>query len=193
MQALFIKIKGMNYSYNTLGKSYPLQKMPSTRDDQILNMIFNNPGEFVLNDIKDSIPINDKLLKELKIMEIEAVQLAEQKLYLEALKVLDEAIMKCPTYGSLYNNKAQILTLMERVDESLIALELAIEYGDTLVLGKAYTQKGLILLKLNKELEAEEAFKNGARFGNSISKQKLQQNPYAKMCSNILKVAMNNQ
>ena len=164
--------------------------MAAARDDAILDMIFNNPGEFVFPEHKQGPEISAELLLELKQLELEAVGLAQQEKLELALELIDRGIQKCSVYGSLYNNKAQILVLQEKFESSLAAIELAIKYGDSIVISKAFTQKGLILTRLGKKEEAEQAYQQGARYGNPIAKQQVAENPYAKMCNSILVAAM---
>ena len=160
------------------------------KDDQILDMIFNYPGEFVFHDIKEQPFIEPDLLLELKELELRAIQLAEAGELQKGFDLIELAILKCPIYGSAYNNKAQIQRLLSRFDDSLLSLELAIKYGDNKVLSKAYTQKGVLLQKLGRLEESEQAFQYGARYGSELAKQKVNQNPYAKMCNSILETVM---
>ncbi|KAI0227656.1 hypothetical protein L0F63_006883 [Massospora cicadina] len=138
--------------------------------------------------------IDAELLSNLKVLELEAVRLAEEgasstdadaSLYSEAISKFSEVISLCPEYASAWNNRAQAYRMAGDVEKALADLEKAIHYGhfanDSRTLGQAYTQRA------ETETAASD-LENGAKYGNTIAKKlAVAQNPYAKMCSAMVK------
>jgi tetratricopeptide (TPR) repeat protein len=74
---------------------------------------------------------------ERKVLEVEAIRLAEEKRYEEALQRLTAAVKVSPSHPSPYNNRAQVLRLMggkDRLGEALQDLAKAIELGEAFLL-----------------------------------------------------------
>ncbi|RUP51315.1 hypothetical protein BC936DRAFT_148804 [Jimgerdemannia flammicorona] len=133
--------------------------------------------------------IEPALLEQLKEMEKRGVQLAEQGKLPESIEAFSEAIAACEHYASAYNNRAQAYRLLGEVDNAMDDVTKAITYGqgDAKILRQAYTQRA-ILRRNAGDIEGSLAdFERGARHGNVVAKAvAVNENPYAKMCNNIL-------
>ncbi len=104
----------------------------------------------------------------------------------EAIDMMTAIIESCPSYGSAYNNRAQMYRLMGNSDAALKDLDKAIAVSCTkpAILKQAYTQRGLLYRYLGDSVKAEQDLADGARYGNALAKQTIvQNNPYAKLCS----------
>lgn len=86
--------------------------------------------------------------------------------------------------------RAQVLRLMERTEEALHDLDLAIKFGGNAIKKQAYAQKGIILKSQGNE-QAQECFEMAAKLGNNAVKQEaIKGNPYAALCSQMLSEVM---
>jgi tetratricopeptide (TPR) repeat protein len=155
-------------------------------DEQILDMIFQNNGEFVFDKLKSNAPpkVDPSVQQKIKLLEKKAIEFSEKGNYQEALLELDKALELCSNWGSVWNNKAQVHKLMSELEKALECLDKAIEFGDVPVLRQAYTQRAIIKKELGQSFE--EDLKLGAQYGNEIAKSMIQQNPFAKMCNAIM-------
>eukprot|EP00753_Platysulcus_tardus_P012560 PLAT3423.1.p1 GENE.PLAT3423.1~~PLAT3423.1.p1 ORF type:complete len:368 (-),score=187.52 PLAT3423.1:134-1111(-) len=119
--------------------------------------------------------------------------------YEAALALLDEAIAAAPRYASAYNNRAQVLRLLERWDEALdschraIALAKPIFLNDDAgeaaqrrahtVLRQAYMQRAGLFARTGEEEEEladlERAAKLGSNFARMITSER---NAFATLC-----------
>ncbi|RUS35199.1 hypothetical protein BC938DRAFT_474274 [Jimgerdemannia flammicorona] len=167
-------------------------------DDTILELVFNPevqglPVEAIEPLVSEApLAIEPALLEQLKEMEKRGVQLAEQGKLPESIEAFSEAIAACEHYASAYNNRAQAYRLLGEVDNAMDDVTKAITYGqgDAKILRqmkKAYTQRA-ILRRNAGDIEGSLAdFERGARHGNVVAKAvAVNENPYAKMCNNIL-------
>ncbi|KAI8826682.1 uncharacterized protein EV422DRAFT_6208 [Fimicolochytrium jonesii] len=173
-------------------------KIISQKDEDILNVIFN-PGANPLSDGNETQQgqpaprsFSPTLLTQLKKLEAEAVQLAEEKDVKGAIQKLDECIRLEPGYASAYNNRAQAYRLEGDVDKALADLAKAIELGegDPVVLKQAYTQRAVIRKDKGDVNGSDSDFAQGARYGNEVAKAAVKNNPYAKMCNQVVMEAM---
>ncbi|KAJ3368318.1 Tetratricopeptide repeat protein 36 [Kappamyces sp. JEL0680] len=175
--------------------------MLSNRDSSVLDAIFNAKGtahalilpegEIVLNPATGpEQEIEPGLLMQLRQLETDAVSLAEEKRYQQALELLTRAIDQCPTYASAYNNRAQTYRLMNLTKEALLDIEKAIELGGPSTLKQAYTQRAIIKKSLGDQTGSDEDFAKGAQFGNDTAKAMVKENPYAKLCNQMISEAM---
>lgn len=103
----------------------------TANDLAVLERIFNPETGFAVMESQktyyDKIPAD--LLSWAKQEEKRAVNLAETDPS-GALDILNASIEKCPTNASAYNNRAQVLALLDR--DSSQELDLAIKYGNGL-------------------------------------------------------------
>ena len=98
----------------------------SEHDQQVLESIFNPleltsslEAQFINPDLAEPLPDNndeelncsDELLKKSKLLEIEAVKLAEEQKLDEALEKFTKSLELTPNRASIYNNRAQALRL----------------------------------------------------------------------------------
>lgn len=137
--------------------------------------------------------LDDKTLADLTQWEKDAVQLAEKNLFDQALEKLNLAIERCDRYASAYNNRAQVLRILKRTSEALNDLNAAIKWSpNTKILGMAYTQRAILYKEMGDIEKANNDFMSGAKFGNSIAKTHVSNNPYAKLCSTMVALASQN-
>ncbi|KND02660.1 uncharacterized protein SPPG_01746 [Spizellomyces punctatus DAOM BR117] len=170
----------------------------SRHDENILNLIFNPDSGLALDDEPllgnaTTLPAIDSMtLTRLKMIEQEAVILAEHNDLVGSIDKLNECISLCPEYASAYNNRAQAFRLKGQVKEALEDLERALEYGvgNASVLKQAYTQRAIIRKSQGDAAGAESDFAQGARYGNEVAKAAVRNNPYAKMCNAMVMEAM---
>jgi tetratricopeptide (TPR) repeat protein len=127
----------------------------------------------------------------IKQKENDAILLAESKDYECALSTLTVIIEEYPYYGSAYNNRAQVYRIMGNENSALVDIEKAIEYGDGSVLKQAYTQRAIIKKKVGDEQGAELDFQKGAQYGNKVAKSAVKNNPFAKMCNEMVNQIIN--
>ena len=127
---------------------------------------------------------------EIKKLEKEAIDFAEKKLFDQSLKKLNDAIYICDRYASAYNNRAQVLRLLGRSLDAVDDLNSAIKWSpNTQILGMAYTQRAIIYKELGEIEKSNDDFLNGAKYGNTIAKKQVSDNPYAKLCSTMVELA----
>ena len=163
----------------------------SNYDNQVLNRIFN--PECISASLTEKIgetevPTSDEM-KKARQLEVEAIQLAEQKKHEEALAKFNEAIEACQEWASSYNNRAQLYQLMGKTDEALEDLNKAIELtkGEGHVASLAYCQRAIIERLKGDECKAEQDFQLAAKLGNPFAKHELvKMNPYAALCGQML-------
>ncbi|KAJ3215106.1 Tetratricopeptide repeat protein 36 [Dinochytrium kinnereticum] len=171
--------------------------MAASRDEQVLDIIFNPDKELVLPD-EGSEPLNpypqpsQEVLAQLKSLEREAVSFAEKGKVDDAIQSFTKCIELWPTYASAYNNRAQARRMNGDKEGSLKDLDLAITFGvgDAKTLKQAYSQRGFLKRHLGDEAGANVDFAEGAKYGNELAKAAVKNNPYAKMCNAMVKEAM---
>uniref|UniRef100_A0A1A9WCR9 Uncharacterized protein n=1 Tax=Glossina brevipalpis TaxID=37001 RepID=A0A1A9WCR9_9MUSC len=157
----------------------------SEHDQQVLNSVFNPleltsslaPG--VINS-DSSVPLVDndnpdydiEILEKSKHLELEGVQLAEDKNLNEALNKFIEALNLTSKRASIYNNRAQALRLAGRDEEALKDLDIAIEYADIQYKTKCHAlcQRGVLYRKQNKLSNARLDFEEAAKMGSQFAK-----------------------
>lgn len=93
-----------------------------------------------------------------------------------------------------YLFRAQVYQLMNRRDDAMRDLTKAIALAQdrhTKVAGQAHTQRGILYKLMGDEKAALADFEAGSRFGNSLAKKEAAAlNPYAKLCADMVKIAM---
>ncbi|KAJ3273762.1 Tetratricopeptide repeat protein 36 [Terramyces sp. JEL0728] len=134
--------------------------------------------------------IDPSLLMRLKQFEFEAVDAAQKEDYNKALEFLDSAIALHSTYASAFNNRAQVYRILGETDKALQDIKVAIKYGGPATLKQAYTQRAVIHKNAGEEAEAEKDFAKGAQYGNEIAQAMVKNNPYAKLCNQMVSEAM---
>ena len=121
-------------------------------NEAILDYIFN-PGltgvpteeKIIKSDNESSLyPIDDNTLKNIKSLEVKAINYAERKEIDNAIEICDQIIKLNNIYAPIYNNRAQIYQLNNNNEAALSdlnkAIELATKYDDVMTLKQAYTQ-----------------------------------------------------
>ncbi|CAO3687814.1 unnamed protein product [Umbelopsis vinacea] len=177
--------------------------MPNISDDAILELVFNPeaqglPLEAVSDTVDTTIAkeIPKDILPQVQELEKEGVKLAEEDHLDEALDKLSQAITICDYYASVYNNRAQVYRLKNDLERAIADLDNAMKYGvgQPKVLRQAYTQRAIIRKQQGDIAGAQADFERGAKFGNPIAKTiSVNENPYAKMCNQIMLEVMGRQ
>ncbi|ORX45494.1 hypothetical protein DM01DRAFT_1340008 [Hesseltinella vesiculosa] len=165
-------------------------------DDAVLELMFNPDAQGVPfdsvaqtvqhNPLKE---IDPSILMELKSLETQAVELAEKDDLEGALMLLNQCIEKEPEYASVYNNRAQIFRLQNDNESALQDLDKVIQLGagQPKVLRQAYTQRAIIKRQQGDMKGANQDFELGAKYGNPLARNyTVNENPYAKMCNQIM-------
>ncbi|KAA8917340.1 hypothetical protein TRICI_000514 [Trichomonascus ciferrii] len=144
----------------------------------------------------------------------------EKKEYALARQVFDEIIADDPMYASAYNNRAQLLRMTKQTDDTEVmgdlqrAIELAqpeanddreirVSKMQGTILCQAYTQLGGIYLALAEKAKADgkdywgleekasQSLFYAGMFGNETARALAAKvNPYAKLCGNMVKEAL---
>lgn len=109
-------------------------------------------------------------------MEIQAISLAESGRLLDALAALDRSVLVAPDRASLYNNRAQVLSLLGRQDEALRDLTAAVERaGDAQrrTLRQALCQRGALRRRSGMAEAAREDFERAAKMGSKFARSQV--------------------
>ncbi|XP_046579968.1 tetratricopeptide repeat protein 36 homolog [Haliotis rubra] len=166
-------------------------------DKGVLNCIFN-PGLPYGDCVEEETPpvyinVESEEVKQVKVLELQAVKAAEAGDLPTALDLLNEAVTRAPDWASTYNNRAQVLRLRGDIQGALEDLNKAVELsrGEGKVSCQAYTQMGLIHRLEGDDTQAIEDFKKAAQLGSEFAKQQVVAlNPYAAMCNQMLSEVM---
>jgi tetratricopeptide (TPR) repeat protein len=182
----------------------------SPNDAQTLNLLFTPDQSAVppKPPISESLPqdrhYTDATLENLVKTEAHAVSVAEETPE-TALALLDTLLKEYPLYASAYNNRAQLLRLRPELSENsetqiMTDLDKAIELaapqkeGDMVseaqgrVLKNAYSQRGAIWVQRKLDEKAMRDFEQAARWGSEVAREYVvKNNPYAKMCGEMVK------
>ncbi|XP_018329707.1 tetratricopeptide repeat protein 36 homolog [Agrilus planipennis] len=176
----------------------------SVHDRAVLSCIFNPSlpldaiveAEDVNMHLRDDDEESYQEIEKIKVMECKAIHLAESGKTDEAIKILEEAIHLAPQKASLYNNRAQVYQLKRKPNDALDDLTKAIELsGDKLLRTKreALCQRGLLYRKMENEELARNDFNEASKLGSQFAKNQLiEMNPYAALCNQMLKQAVEN-
>ncbi|KAF9383462.1 Tetratricopeptide repeat protein 36 [Podila verticillata] len=172
----------------------------SAGDAKILDMVFNPEGTMLPDKETETMlrseptVIEPELLKKLKALEGEAVLLAEKDDIDGAIAKFTEIIDLCPTYASVYNNRAQAYRIQDNNEAAIKDLDKAIEHGNgqTAILKQAYTQRAIIKKLKGDKDGAQVDFERGARFGNPVAKAiSVQDNPISQLCGAMVMEMLN--
>ncbi|KAF7727109.1 Tetratricopeptide repeat protein 36 [Apophysomyces ossiformis] len=182
--------------------------MPAS-DDAVLELIFNPEAQGLsLDSIEATLDTSNakqfdpELLERLQKLEKEAIALAESGNMDAALETLNKCIDIEKDYASAYNNRsayylvilsAQIYRMRKNDDLALKDLDTVISLaeGQPKVLRQAYTQRAILRRQQGDLTGAREDFAIGAKYGNPIARNvTIQENPYAKMCNQIMMEVM---
>ncbi|XP_022114705.1 tetratricopeptide repeat protein 36 [Pieris rapae] len=167
----------------------------SERDRAVLRSIFDptatigdvaDDGDKFMEDEEDNTPANE----ESKTLCIQGVKLAETGKLNEALELLSRGIEVAPNRASGYNDRAQLLRLMQRNEEAAADINQALNLTEgkrTRSRALALCQRGVMLRKNGSDDEARAAFAEAAKLGSSFArKQVVELNPYAALCNKML-------
>ncbi|CAL8072834.1 unnamed protein product [Orchesella dallaii] len=173
--------------------------MANLTDKEVLNAIFNPLlplGELVYEEDEDSLNRDEndeeesEQTNEAKQLEVAGVKLAETGDLPGALQLFSKAIEVAPSRASGYNNRAQTLRLLGKIDEAQTDLNNAINLsnGKGRAACQAYCQRGLLYLRNNSVDSAKADFEEASKLGSQFAKAQLvQMNPYAALCNKMLK------
>uniref|UniRef100_A0A0P4WGF0 Uncharacterized protein n=1 Tax=Scylla olivacea TaxID=85551 RepID=A0A0P4WGF0_SCYOL len=170
--------------------------MSSANDRAILNSIFNPllpVGECVyeenipedLRDKEEATPETE----EAKQLELQGVKSAETGDVAAALASFNKAIEVAPNRASSYNNRAQTLRLMGKVEEAMADLDTAVRLSRGLgrAACQAFTQRAMVHRLQGHDDLARADFQEAANLGSEFAKAQLvQMNPYAALCNKML-------
>ncbi|KAJ6224381.1 hypothetical protein RDWZM_002926 [Blomia tropicalis] len=170
--------------------------MASLNDQKVLAFMFD---PFLLETINSEEPneiveeIKELTLeqKQAKQLELEGIEFCNSNQSEQALNKFNAAAELWPNRASIYNNRAQVYRLINRIDDAFDDLNRAISLSDQtnpLVARQAYCQRGLIhLLRENREQGIND-MKLAAEMGNGFAKSYIAKlNPYAALCNQMLK------
>merc|ERR1740124_1207813 len=155
----------------------------------VLNAVFNPHAPFDANSV-ESLVVNqcEEVSQEVKKMEIDAVNKAQQGDLMSSLNVFNAIVAMVPDYASVYNNRAQLFRLQGDNVSAMEDLNKAIllSNGAGLAGSQAFVQRGL-LYQLNGECElALTDFDAASKLGNVFAKsQVVAMNPYAALCNQM--------
>eukprot|EP01147_Barroeca_monosierra_P008682 gene8682-1074_t len=130
----------------------------------------------------------------LREKEREGVKLAEDGRLEEALEVFNVVINERPNRGSGYNNRAQVYQIKGDKESAMKDLNRAIEECPltTRVAQQAYAQRA-ILKRLSDDTDgARKDFEMAGKYGNVWARHEaVKLNPYAALCNQMLRQAVN--
>ncbi|CAH0585906.1 unnamed protein product [Chrysodeixis includens] len=173
----------------------------SERDKAVLRSIFDPTVTIaadVVEDVKDQFVEDDEPAtddyKESAALCAEGVRLAESGKLAEALETMTRGVQAAPERAAAYNDRAQLLRLMQKDDEATADIDRAL----SLTVGKktraralALCQRGVLLRKRGADDDARAAFTEAAKLGSSFAKkQVVELNPYAALCNQMLSQVM---
>ncbi|ORZ33400.1 hypothetical protein BCR44DRAFT_41122 [Catenaria anguillulae PL171] len=176
----------------------------SERDAQVLDLIFGGGPPVVATpepvlpptespSAKALAALSPSQADQLRTLETQAIQLAEQNQLDSALDHLNQALAICPHAASLYNNRAQVYRLRGKTDLALLDLDKAIELGqgEAWVLKNAHTQRGVVMKQLGDQDKAVSEFELAGKYGSKVGKvAAVKENPFAQMCNAIMDEVM---
>ncbi|XP_049873085.1 tetratricopeptide repeat protein 36 homolog [Pectinophora gossypiella] len=172
----------------------------SERDRAVLRSIFDPTATIAADvvDDGDSFPEESEeqseAYKESASICAEGVKLAEAGKLDEALKSLNKAIEVAPDRAETYNNRAQLLRLLQRDDDAMADLDRALELtADKRSRARALAlcQRGVLLRRRGDTDNARAAFTEAAKLGSGFAKkQVVELNPYAALCNQMLSQVM---
>ncbi|RVE40683.1 hypothetical protein evm_014667 [Chilo suppressalis] len=154
----------------------------SERDKAVLRSIFDPTatiGDSVVDNSdtfeKEEEPSTDAYKESSKLCS-EGVQLAESGKLEDALQLLSRGIQAAPDRAAAYNDRAQLLRLMQKDDDAMTDLDVALK----LTMGKrsraralALCQRGVVLRKRGADDEARAAFIEAAQLGSGFAKKQV--------------------
>ncbi|XP_038210110.1 tetratricopeptide repeat protein 36 [Zerene cesonia] len=171
----------------------------SERDRAVLRSIFDptatigdvvDEGDKFIEDDEENSPA----VEESKALCLQGVKLADAGKLEEALKLMNKAIEAAPDRAAGYNDRAQLLRLMQRDDDALLDIDKATQLTEgkrTRSRALALCQRGVLLRKRGKNDEARTDFAEAAKLGSSFArKQVVELNPYAALCNQMLSQVM---
>ncbi|XP_030023827.2 tetratricopeptide repeat protein 36 [Manduca sexta] len=169
----------------------------SERDKAVLRSIFD-PTVTIGDVADDGDQFEDDDLptasEESKALCAKGAKLAEAGKLQEALEVLNKGVEAAPDAAAAYNDRAQLLRLMQKDDDAMRDLDRALELTkgqNNRARALALCQRGVLLRKLGKDDGARVAFAEAAKLGSSFAKkQVVEMNPYAALCNQMLSQVM---
>ncbi|XP_053676787.1 tetratricopeptide repeat protein 36 homolog [Anopheles nili] len=176
----------------------------SERDRQVLESILNpsqiggeeyllQEEEKHLEDVQDVNGADDPRIKESIRQEIEAITLAGNGNFTEALDLLGKSIESAPERPAPWNNRAQVYRLLGKENDALLdiekALELSNQSGRTGC--RALCQRGIMKRKNDDIDGARQDFEAAAKLGSKFARtQLIELNPFAALCNQMLREVM---
>jgi hypothetical protein len=201
----------------------PRQQL-SSRDAGVLNLLFDPEAQLLdgepasITQTLDQQILNAEQLAEVKLIEQQAVQLAEQGVVSGAEELLSRTIEKYPTgRPSLWTNRAQVRRLSNDVHGALNDLSQAIQIAtppkntsvssdNAKVLSSAHCHRATIYMLIARgeisggvndqdldrlEEYASHDFAMAGKYGSELARaMAVRTNPYSKMCGAIVQTAL---
>ncbi|XP_028163262.1 tetratricopeptide repeat protein 36-like [Ostrinia furnacalis] len=171
----------------------------SERDRAVLRSIFDPTA--TIGDVVDDgdnfeeevEPATDEV-KQSTALCTQGVQLAEAGKLDEALQLLNKAVEAAPARPAAYNDRAQLLRLMQKDDEAMADLDRALQLTEgSKSRARALTlcQRGVLLRKRGLDDAARADFAAAAELGSGFAKKQIVElNPYAALCNQMLSQVM---
>ncbi|XP_013187907.1 tetratricopeptide repeat protein 36 [Amyelois transitella] len=172
----------------------------SERDRAVLRSIFDPTATIgdVIDD-GDTFPKDDEepsteSYQESIRLSAEGVHLAEAGKLKEALEALNKGIEVAPDRAAGYNDRAQVLRLLQKDDDAMSDIDRALQLTEgkqTRARALALCQRGVLLRKRGADADARAAFTEAAKLGSGFAKkQVVELNPYAALCNQMLSQVM---
>lgn len=125
--------------------------------------------------------------------ELKGIELANAGKIDDALENFNKALEICPLNASALNNRAQVMRLLDRIDEAKKDLDRAIELSDqdgninANVAQQAYCQRAMIHFLRKNENQGRFDMERSAKLGNKFARSYMaKMNPYAALCNQML-------
>ncbi|XP_026327712.1 tetratricopeptide repeat protein 36 homolog [Hyposmocoma kahamanoa] len=173
----------------------------SERDKAVLRSIFDPTVTIAANVVdegdnfveEDEEPTTDATKASVSLC-AEGVCLAEAGKLEEALSVMNRGVDADPDRAAAYNDRAQLLRLLQKDDDAMSDLERALQLTTgrkTRARALALCQRGVLLRKRGNDDAARAAFAEAANLGSGFAKkQVVDMNPYAALCNQMLSQVM---
>jgi len=163
-------------------------------DRAIINSLFNPLlplGEGVcdeepVHNVGDDENLYNELARQKNAEGVEATEAGRQQ---EALAAFQQALQLEPSWGALYNNRAQLYRIMRRDEDAIADLDIALRLscGKGSVGCQAAIQRAALHRLAGEEEQARQLYTAAAELGSSYAKQQLvAMNPMAALCNKML-------
>lgn len=125
------------------------------------------------------------------MLELKGIELANGGKINDSLEKFNMALEIWPQNASALNNRAQVLRLLNRIDEAKEdlnrAIELSDQNGNIKVAQQAYCQRAMIHFLRENENQGRLDMERAAKLGNKFARSYMAKtNPYAALCNQML-------